>query len=59
MEDVDSWLIAAFILCLLFSAFFSSAEAAFLALPKLRIKYLAENGRKRAEQLARMAESPE
>ena len=59
MEDADSWLILAFILCLVFSGFFSSAESAFLALPKLRIRYLVENGRRGAEWLAKMAESPE
>ena len=59
MEDADSWLILAFILCLVFSAFFSGAESAFLALPKLRIRYLVENGRRGAEWLAKMAESPE
>lgn len=59
MEDADSWLILAFIVCLVFSAFFSSAESAFLALPKLRIRYLVENGRRGAEWLAKMAESPE
>jgi len=59
VEDADSWLILAFIVCLVFSAFFSSAESAFLALPKLRIRYLVENGRRGAEWLAKMAESPE
>ncbi|RLC60068.1 MAG: HlyC/CorC family transporter [Chloroflexi bacterium] len=59
MEDADSWLILAFIVCLVFSGFFSSAESAFLALPKLRIRYLVENGRRGAEWLAKMAESPE
>lgn len=59
MEDADSWLIVAFIVCLVLSGFFSSAESAFLALPKLRIRYLVENGRRGAEWLAKMAESPE
>lgn len=59
MEDADSWLILAFIVCLVLSGFFSSAESAFLALPKLRIRYLVENGRRGAEWLAKMAESPE
>ncbi len=59
MEDADSWLILAFIVCLVFSGFFSSAESAFLSLPKLRIRYLAENGRRGAEWLDKMAESPE
>ena len=59
MEDAASWLVLAFIVCLVFSGFFSSAESAFLALPKLRIRYLVENGRRGAEWLAKMAESPE
>ena len=41
------------------SAFFSSAEAAFISLPKLRIRYLLESGVKRAERLAKLAEKPE
>jgi putative hemolysin len=41
------------------SAFFSSAEAAFIALPKLRLRYLVESGVKGAEKLAKAAERPE
>jgi CBS domain containing-hemolysin-like protein len=59
VEDANSWLALAFILCLALSAFFSSAEAAFLALPKLRVRYLVENGRKGAELLAKRADKPE
>ena len=53
MEDADSWLIIAFILCLAFSAFFSSAESAFIALPKLRLRYLVESGVEGADKLAK------
>ena len=59
METADSWLLAAFLVCLVFSAFFSSAESAFIALPKLRLRYLVESGVKGAEKLAKMAERPQ
>ena len=59
MDDADIWLLLGFLVCLLLSAFFSSAEAAFIALPKLRIKYLVESGIKGAGQLAKAAEKPE
>ena len=59
MDPSDSWLILAFLLCLALSAFFSSAESAFIALPKLRIRYLVESGVKGAEKLAKAAEKPE
>ncbi len=59
MDASDSWLLIAFLVCLALSAFFSSAESAFIALPKLRIRYLVESGVKRAEKLAKVAEKPE
>ena len=59
MDAADSWLLLAFLVCLALSAFFSSAESAFIALPKLRIRYLVESGVKGAEKLARVAEKPE
>ena len=59
MDDGDSWLLLAFLVCLILSAFFSSAEAAFISLPKLRIKYLVENGVKGARQLDKAADKPE
>ncbi len=59
MDAADSWLIVAFLVCLGLSAFFSSAESAFIALPKLRIRYLVESGVRGAEKLARVADRPE
>ena len=59
MDSGDSWLLLAFLACLVLSAFFSSAEAAFLALPKLRLMYLVESGVKGAHKLAKLAEKPE
>ena len=59
MDAADSWLLLAFLVFLALSAFFSSAEAAFISLPKLRIRYLVESGVKGAERLAKLAEKPE
>ena len=59
MDDGDSWLLLAFLICLAFSAFFSSAEAAFISLPRLRIRYLVDNGVKGARQLAKAVDKPE
>jgi len=59
VDDADSWLLLAFLICLVLSAFFSSAESAFISLPKLRIRYLVESGVKGAKQLAKAAEKPE
>jgi len=59
VDAASSWLLLAFLVCLALSAFFSSAESAFIALPKLRIRYLVENGVKGAERLATVAEKPE
>ena len=59
MDAGDSWFLIAFLICLVISAFFSSAEAAFIALPKLRLRYLVESGVKGADKLARAAEKPE
>jgi len=59
VDAADSWQLVAFLVCLALSAFFSSAESAFIALPKLRIRYLVESGVKGAERLARLAEKPE
>ena len=59
MDVADSWLLVALLICLALSAFFSSAESAFIALPKLRLRYLVESGVKGADKLAKAAERPE
>ena len=45
--------------CLLLSAFFSSSEAAFLSLRKVRIRHLVESRIAGAERVARMVDQPE
>jgi putative hemolysin len=59
LDAADSWLLLAFLVFLALSAFFSSAEAAFISLPRLRIRYLVESRVKGAERLAKLAEKPE
>lgn len=48
-----------FFLCLLLSAFFSSAEVAFISLQKIRLRHLIHTGVAGAEQVARITERPE
>lgn len=46
-------------LCLVASAFFSSAETAFVSLPKTRVKHMVSTGVTGAERVARMTDRPE
>lgn len=46
-------------ICLAFSAFFSSAETAFVSLPRTRVRHLVDTGVAGAERVARMTERPE
>ncbi len=59
MDDPASWLLPAFFLCLLLSGFFSSAESAFISVPRLRVHYLRESGVRGAQRLARVLDRPE
>lgn len=46
-------------ICLALSAFFSSAETAFVSLPKIRVRHLMDTGVSGAERVAKMMEQPE
>ncbi|TET38747.1 MAG: DUF21 domain-containing protein, partial [Dehalococcoidia bacterium] len=46
-------------LCLGASAFFSSAETAFISLPKMRVKHMVSTKVTGAERVAKMTEQPE
>lgn len=59
MDEPASWLLPAFLLCVLLSGFFSSAESAFISVPRLRVRYLTESGDRLAEQLQRVLDRPE
>lgn len=45
--------------CLLLHAFFSASEMALVSVNRLRIRYLAESGRRRARLVEKMLENPE
>ena len=59
MDEPASWLLPAFILCVLLSGFFSSAESAFISVPRLRVRYLRESGVRGSEQLEKVLDRPE
>ena len=59
MDGSSIVFIVLFFLCLAASAFFSSAETAFISLPRTRVKYMVETGVAGAERVARMTERPE
>lgn len=58
MEDINSLYLIIFVICLGLSAFFSSAETAFVSVPRLKAKHLVSVGRKGAERLERLVEQP-
>ena len=58
MDSSTDGLLVVFFICLLLSAFFSSAESSFVALPKLRLRYMKESGIRGANQLTKLAEKP-
>ena len=44
MDSTTGLYLVLIFICVCLSAFFSSAETAFISLPKTRIKYLVESG---------------
>ncbi|MEE8420045.1 MAG: DUF21 domain-containing protein, partial [Dehalococcoidales bacterium] len=58
MSTIELYLVL-FVLCLLLSAFFSSAETAFISLQRIRMRHLVENNVRGAKRVARMIEQPE
>ena len=58
MESINSLYLIIFVICLGLSAFFSSAETAFVSVPRLKAKHLESVGRKGAERLERLVEQP-
>lgn len=53
------WEIALLVMCLILSAFFSSSETAFIALPRARLIHLVNVGRARAQLVQRLIREPE
>jgi putative hemolysin len=62
MSNTDVIYLVLFFVCLLFSAFFSSSETAFISLQRLRLRHLARTDHAdsdAAKQVATMTEKPE
>ena len=59
MDGTDALYLILLLLCLVASAFFSSAETAFITLRKTRVKHMVETKVMGAEHIARMIELPE
>ncbi len=59
MEPADLWKLALFVVCLVLSAFFSSSETAFIALPRPRLMQLVNEGNSKAKIAARLIQHPE
>jgi len=59
MSNTDVIFLVLFFVCLLFSAFFSSSETAFISLQKLRVRHLAETEGGAARDVSEMAKKPE
>ena len=58
MANIDLYF-ALLVICLLFSAFFSSSETAFVSLQRIRVQHLVENNARGAKRVARMIARPE
>jgi len=59
MDGTSILYLVLFFLCLVASAFFSSAETAFISLPRTRVKHLVESRVIGAERVAKITEQPE
>ena len=59
MPDADALSLIALVIFLIFSAFFSSSEAAYLSLERIRIAHLVNTGIPGAQRVANMIEQPE
>ena len=59
---MESYILLNFVIlfiCLVFSAFFSSSETAFISLSRVRLRHLLDSGVTRAERVFRMVEHPD
>jgi len=59
MSGLETLYLVFLFVCLLLSAFFSSAETAFISLQRIRLEHLVSTKVKRAGLVARMTERPE
>ena len=59
MVSINSVFVILFFLCLGCSAFFCSAETAFIGMQKLRLQHLIQSGHPAAQRVAKIVEHPE
>lgn len=59
LNDASVLYLVLIFLCLVASAFFSSAETAFISLPRTRVKHMVSTGVSGAERVERMMAQPE
>ncbi len=59
MSGIEPLYLVLLVICLLLSAFFSSAETAFISLQRFRVEHLVETKVKGAKRVAKMIERPE
>lgn len=59
MESSELWKLALFALCMILSGFFSSAETAFIALPRAQLMQLVNSGNSRARLALHLVQRPE
>ena len=55
----ETWYLILFLVCLVLSAFFSSSEIAFTALPRYRLEYMLDSKVKGAGRIAKLLKKPE
>jgi len=59
MVNMNDLFVVLFFICLGCSAFFCSAETAFIGIQKLRLQHLIQNGHPAARRVAKIVEQPE
>lgn len=59
MDGINGLYLTLLLTSLVFSAFFCSAETAFIGFQKLRLQHLIETGNRRAKAVAKIMEQPE
>ncbi len=59
MDSINLLYLILVLFCILFSAFFSSSETAFISLQRIRLKHLESKGVGGADQVAKIIEKPE
>ena len=59
MDTDDLWKLILFIVCLIFSAFFSSSETAFIALSRARLMHLLSIGKPGAQRVSQLVQRRE